>query len=148
MQILFKSFSGLGMCWLMRYVRVLFVPWALIVLWPMGLPVSEAHPTEVVFAVVALHMVTAARLLDANVTLGALSKTTIRRWWWFKWRHDRQHYWLAGYLHLSCGRICSWPSRCHPRIWSAISWLYHSRSERDIHSYNENWKQEKKMYGN
>lgn len=40
----------------------------------MSFPVPKAHPTEVMFTVVALHMITASILLNANVAFGALYK--------------------------------------------------------------------------
>jgi hypothetical protein len=39
-----------------------------------SLPVAEAHPTEVVLAVEALHVVAPAVLLDADAALGALKR--------------------------------------------------------------------------
>jgi hypothetical protein len=38
------------------------------------LPVPQAHPAEVVFAVVALHVVAAAILLDADAALRTLKR--------------------------------------------------------------------------
>jgi hypothetical protein len=47
-------------------------PGALVVLGAVRFPVAEAHPAEVVLAVVALHVVAAAVLLDADAALRAL----------------------------------------------------------------------------
>ena len=38
----------------------------------MSSPVPQAHPAEVMLAVVALHVVTATILLDTNITLGTV----------------------------------------------------------------------------
>ena len=38
----------------------------------MSSPVAETHPAEVVLAVVALHVVAAAVLLDADIALGTV----------------------------------------------------------------------------
>lgn len=38
----------------------------------MRLPVTQTHPTKVVFAMKALHVITSAILLNANVTLGTI----------------------------------------------------------------------------
>ena len=38
----------------------------------MSPPVSEAHPAEVMFAVEALHVVTASVLLNADIALGTV----------------------------------------------------------------------------
>jgi hypothetical protein len=38
----------------------------------MGLPVSQTHPAEVVFAVVTLHMIAASILLNTDVTTRTL----------------------------------------------------------------------------
>jgi hypothetical protein len=54
--------------------RYLDSPRALVVLRPMRLPVPKAHPAEVVLAVVALHVVAAAVLLDADAALRTLKK--------------------------------------------------------------------------
>jgi hypothetical protein len=56
--------------------RYLDSPRALVVLRPMRLPVPKAHPAEVVLAVVALHVVAAAVLLDADAALRTLKKNT------------------------------------------------------------------------
>lgn len=53
----------------MRNVRVFLVPRALVVLGTVRLPVPQAHPAKVVLTVEALHVVAAAVLLDADVTL-------------------------------------------------------------------------------
>lgn len=72
MKILFECLPGLSMCRLVSNVRVFFVARTLIVLGSMGLPTSETHPTEVVFAVVALHVVAAPVLFNADMALWAL----------------------------------------------------------------------------
>jgi hypothetical protein len=54
--------------------RYLDSPRALVVLRPMGLPVPKAHPAEVVLAVVTLHVVAPAVLLDADAALRTLKK--------------------------------------------------------------------------
>jgi hypothetical protein len=54
--------------------RSLYSPRALVVLRPMGLPIPKAHPTEVVLAVVTLHVVAPAILLDADAALRTLKK--------------------------------------------------------------------------
>lgn len=53
-------------------VRIFLIPRTFVVLRPVRLPIAEAHPAEVVLAVEALHVVTAAVLFDANVTLRAV----------------------------------------------------------------------------
>lgn len=57
-------------------VRIFLVPRTFVVLRPMRLPIAKAHPAEVVFAVKALHMITAAVLFDANVTLGTVLRVS------------------------------------------------------------------------
>ena len=52
--------------------RCLFLPGTLVVLRPVSSPVTQAHPTEVMLAVVALHVITTTVLLDTNITLGAV----------------------------------------------------------------------------
>ena len=41
----------------------------------MSTPVSQAHPAEVVFTIVTLHVIATAVLLYANVALGAVLNT-------------------------------------------------------------------------
>lgn len=53
-------------------VRVFLVPRALVILGTVRLPVPQAHPAKVVLAVEALHVIAAAVLLDADVTLGTV----------------------------------------------------------------------------
>lgn len=85
MQIFLEGFSCLGMDWFMSNVWVLFVSGTLIVLWTMGFPVSQAHPAEVMFAVITLHVIAAPILLNADVTtrtlkpkfIGLITKSTI-----------------------------------------------------------------------
>ena len=55
-------------------VRVFLIPGTLIILRPMIFPISETHPAEVMFTIVALHMIASTILLDADVTFRALSK--------------------------------------------------------------------------
>jgi hypothetical protein len=38
----------------------------------MSLPISQTHPTEVMLAAVALHVITTSILFNADVALGAL----------------------------------------------------------------------------
>lgn len=66
----------------MSNIGIVLVPRALIVFGPMLLPVAEAHPTEIVLTVVALHVITTAILLDDDVALGAVfrvRRNVIRR---------------------------------------------------------------------
>lgn len=72
MEVFLESFSSLCMGRLICNIWILLVPGALVVLRPVSSPVAQAHPTEVVLAVVALHVVAAAVLLDANIALGAV----------------------------------------------------------------------------
>ena len=53
-------------------VWVFLVPRALVILGTVRLPVAEAHPAKVVLAVEALHVIAAAVLFDADVTLGTV----------------------------------------------------------------------------
>lgn len=57
----------------MSNVWVLLVARALIVFGSMGLPATQTHPTEVMLAVAALHVVTAPILLYADVALWTLT---------------------------------------------------------------------------
>jgi len=53
-------------------VGIVLVAGALVVLGAVRLPVAQAHPAEVVLTIKALHVVAAAVLFDADVTLGAV----------------------------------------------------------------------------
>lgn len=68
-QILLQRLARLYVHRLVGDIRVLLVARALVVLAAVRLPVAHAHPAEVVLAVEALHVIAAAVLLDANVTL-------------------------------------------------------------------------------
>ena len=72
MQVLFEGFPGLGVGRLVGNIGVFLVARALVVLRPVRLPVSQAHPTEVMLTMITLHVVATPVLLDANITLGAL----------------------------------------------------------------------------
>lgn len=49
-------------------IGILLVARALVVLRSVRLPVADAHPAEIVFAIEALHVIAAAVLLNADVT--------------------------------------------------------------------------------
>lgn len=72
MEILFESFTCLSVHRLVCYIRILLVAGALVVLGAVILPVTQTHPAEIVFTVVALHMIAAAILLDADIAFGAI----------------------------------------------------------------------------
>lgn len=72
MEVFLESFSGLSMGRLICNIWVFLVPGTLVVLRPVSSPVTQAHPTEVMLAVVALHVITTTVLLDTNITLGAV----------------------------------------------------------------------------
>ena len=55
-------------------VWILFITRAFVIFRAVCFPISQAHPTEVMFAIVTLHVVTAAVFLDANVAFRALKK--------------------------------------------------------------------------
>ena len=81
MEIFLESFSCLGMDWFMSNVWVLFVSGTLIILWTVGFPVSQAHPAEVMFTVITLHMIAASILLNTDVTTRTLKpKFQINYW--------------------------------------------------------------------
>lgn len=73
-KIFLQGFSRLGVNGLIGNVRILFVARALVVFRSVALPVPKTHPAKVVFAVVALHMVTSSILLNANMTLWTLKE--------------------------------------------------------------------------
>jgi hypothetical protein len=74
-EVFLEGFPGLGVRRLVCYVWIVLVAGALIVLGAVRLPVPKAHPAEVVLTTVALHVVAAAVLLDANMALWALQST-------------------------------------------------------------------------
>lgn len=71
-KVFLEGFASLGVGGLVGDVWVFFVAGAFIVFGAVGFPVAQAHPAEVVFAVVALHVVAAAVLLDTDVAFGAV----------------------------------------------------------------------------
>ena len=54
------------------YIWIFFIPRAFIILWPMSFPITKTHPTEIVFTMVTLHMVTASIFFYANIAFWAL----------------------------------------------------------------------------
>lgn len=64
--------SYLHMYRFMGDVWILPISRALVVFGTVRLPIAQAHPAEVVLARVALHVVAATVLLDANVALGTV----------------------------------------------------------------------------
>lgn len=75
-EIFLEGPSGLDMVRLGRHRGVLLVPAALVILAAVVLPVAETHPTEVVLALGALHVVTAAVLLDTSMAAGAVLRVS------------------------------------------------------------------------
>lgn len=70
MEILLKSFFCPSVGRFIGYVRVFLVARAAVILGAMSLPVTEAHPAEIVLAPVTLHVVASAILLYTNLALG------------------------------------------------------------------------------
>lgn len=77
MEVFLECLSSLRVGAFVGNVGVFLVAGALVVLGSVSLPVPQAHPAEVVLAMVALHVVAAAVLLDADIALGALQKVII-----------------------------------------------------------------------
>ena len=67
-EILLQGFPCFGMNWLMNDIWIFFVTWTLVVFRSMCLPVPQAHPAKILFAIEALHMIAPSILLDADVT--------------------------------------------------------------------------------
>lgn len=72
MKILFQRLPCLSMNRFISNIWILFISWALVVFWAMRLPITETHPTEIMFTVVALHVIATAILLDTYMTLWTL----------------------------------------------------------------------------
>ena len=71
-QVFFECFAGLCVNGLVSDIRILFVPRAFVILRSVTFPVTQTHPAEIVLATEALHMIAAAVLLNAYMTLGAV----------------------------------------------------------------------------
>ena len=77
MEVFLESFPRLSVDRFVGNVGVLFVSGTFVILRAVGLPIAQAHPAKIVFTAVTLHMVTAAILLDANITFRALQRKKI-----------------------------------------------------------------------
>lgn len=76
MKVFLEGFSSLRVRRLVSDVRVLLVARTLVILRAVRLPAAEAHPAEAVLAIVALHVIAAAVLFDADVAFRALQRKT------------------------------------------------------------------------
>lgn len=72
MQILFECLARLHVHRFVGNIGIVLVAGAFIIFGAVRLPIAQAHPAEVVLTIEALHMIAAAVLLDAYVTLGAV----------------------------------------------------------------------------
>lgn len=71
-QVLFECFPGLSMSRFIGNIRILLVARAFIIFGTMSFPVSQAHPTEIMLTVAALHVITTTVFFDTDMTFGAL----------------------------------------------------------------------------
>lgn len=74
MKIFLESFSRLRVNTLMRDVRIFLVTRTFIILTTVCFPISKAHPAEVVFTIITLHVVASTILLYADMTFWTLQK--------------------------------------------------------------------------
>ena len=76
-KILLEGFPCLSMGRLVCYVRIFFVSWTLVIFRAMCFPIAQAHPTEVMFTVVTLHVITTTIFLNTDVAFWALRENVI-----------------------------------------------------------------------
>ena len=62
----------------MSNVWIFFISRAFVVFRAVCFPVSEAHPAEIMFAIIALHVIAATILLYADVAFGTLQQQASR----------------------------------------------------------------------
>ena len=70
MEIFLERFFGSTVRRFIGHIWILLVARTPVVFGSVRLPIAQAHPAKVVLATVALHMITAAVLLYANLALG------------------------------------------------------------------------------
>lgn len=82
-KIFLESFPRLCVNAFMCDVWIFFVSWTLIILATMCFPISKAHPAEIMFTVVTLHVITATILLYTDMTFWTLENNfTIKYFLW------------------------------------------------------------------
>ena len=113
----------------------------------MCLPVSQTHPTKIVFAMITLHMITTTIFFNADVTFRALWKRMYCNWildimilWYNLVINIVISYKFCKNLHLLCVLIYNLLFRCHQRILLASVWSFHNLSEHDSYLHTGSYK--------
>ena len=70
MEVFLERLLGSSVRRFVSNIGIFLVTRAAVILGAMGLPVAQTHPAEIVFASIALHMVTASIFLYTNLALG------------------------------------------------------------------------------